>query len=371
LRKVELEKLATYQNGYAFKPDDWSTKGLPIIRIQNLNDHGKDFNYYNGNEADEKYFVKDGDVLIAWSASLGVYIWDRGDAWLNQHTFKVNFESDEIDKYYFVYAISDVLKTIENKLHGSTMKHITKKKFLKLKIPLPTLEEQKAIVAKLDRAQRLIDIDKEMLAKYDQLIQSVFLDMFGDPVTNPKGWEKVPFKEIAEIETESFDPTNFSGSMEYVGLNSIVKDTGIIIDVETIVEGDVKSNNYRFSSDHILYGKLRPYLNKVAFPEFDGVCSTEILPIRPIKEVSTKLFVGYLMKTEVFLEYADKNSSGANLPRIGPRMIRKFQAIQPPLDLQLKFDSIVQKIKADKRSTDCSLIKSEDLFSSLVQEVFG
>jgi len=371
LREIELGEIASYQNGYAFKPDDWSNKGLPIIRIQNLNDPGKDYNYYDGDDVDERYFVQDGDVLIAWSASLGVYVWNRGDAWLNQHTFKVNFENDEVDKSYFVYAIQEVLKKIENKLHGSTMKHITKKKFLKLKIPLPSLSEQKAIVAKLDRAQRLIDIDKEMLAKYDALIQSVFLEMFGDPVTNPKGWERVPFKKLAEIDKESFDPTDFKGSVEYVGLNSIVKDSGKIIDVETITEGDVKSNKYRFSPDHILYGKLRPYLNKVAFPDFNGICSTDILPMQAKEGISTKYFVGYLLKTKEFVNYADKNSSGANLPRISPTMVKKFEAFLPPLKIQRKFDDLVNKIISEKHQTAKASQKSEELFSSLVQGAFG
>src|SRR5690625_7201093 len=89
-------------------------------------------------------------------------------------------------------------KLFQNKT--TDIRNLQLKRYLdKVKIPLPSLSEQKAIVAKLDRAQRLIDIDREMLAKYDDLIQSVFLEMFGDPVTNPKGWEVKNLESMIEL----------------------------------------------------------------------------------------------------------------------------------------------------------------------------
>ena len=92
----KLGDLATYVNGFAFKPSDWSNTGLPIIRIQNLNSEKDDYHYYSGDIL-SRYRVKKGDVLISWSASLGVYVWKGNDAWLNQHIFKVVFDKDEIN----------------------------------------------------------------------------------------------------------------------------------------------------------------------------------------------------------------------------------------------------------------------------------
>ena len=85
---AKLGDVATYINGYAFKPSDWSNEGLEIIRIQNLTGTAYEINCYNG-EYNSKYEVNDGDVLISWSASLGVYVWNKGKALLNQHIFKV------------------------------------------------------------------------------------------------------------------------------------------------------------------------------------------------------------------------------------------------------------------------------------------
>ena len=381
MREVELGEVAEIFGGYAFRSKDFKeTPGIPVIKISNIQNGKvseitlKEFLPENYLVEYDNYQINRGDILVALSGATtgktGIYKLERKSL-LNQRVGLVRAKDGHADQKYLSYYVSKITDDILSKAQGVAQPNISTKELSKFEIPLPSLSEQKAIVAKLDRAQRLIDIDKKMLAKYDELIQSVFLEMFGDPVTNPKGWDKLPFKEIAEIDKESFDPTNFQGSVDYVGLNSIVKDSGKFIDVKTIIEGYVKSNKYKFSPKHILYGKLRPYLNKVAFPDFDGVCSTDILPIKQKEDISTKLFVGYLMKTDEFLAYADKNSSGANLPRISPKMIKKFECILPPYDLQLKFDDLVYMIQKNERSTNGSLKKSEKLFSSLVQEAFS
>lgn len=99
-----LGDIATYINGYAFKPSDWSDTGLPIIRIQDLTGNSYQANRYNGEYA-PKYEVNDGDVLISWSASLGVYVWHGEKALLNQHIFKVVFDKTEISKTFFVHQV--------------------------------------------------------------------------------------------------------------------------------------------------------------------------------------------------------------------------------------------------------------------------
>ena len=141
---VEYKKLgdiATFINGYAFKPDDWGKKGLPIIRIQNLTGTGEEYNYYDG-DYPEKVEVNDGDVLISWSASLGVYLWSQGKAILNQHIFRVEFDKLSVDKYFFMYAVQQKLDEMGSKAHGSTMRHIVKKDFDNTRIAFPDVEKQ-------------------------------------------------------------------------------------------------------------------------------------------------------------------------------------------------------------------------------------
>ena len=101
---MPLGDIATYINGFAFKPSDWSDKGLPIIRIQDLTGNSYQANRYNGTYH-PKYEVNDGDVLISWSASLGIYVWHGEKSVLNQHIFKVVFDKAEVDKKFFVHQV--------------------------------------------------------------------------------------------------------------------------------------------------------------------------------------------------------------------------------------------------------------------------
>lgn len=148
-------KVANYINGRAFKPIEWEQEGLPIIRIQNLNDCNASYNYTTATY-EEKYLIKDGDLLFAWAASLGTYIWNSGNAWLNQHIFKVE-PKQYIDKSFLYYSFIYLITDFYRQSHGSGMVHITKEKFENTPILIPPLNEQKRIVTALEEVINLMD----------------------------------------------------------------------------------------------------------------------------------------------------------------------------------------------------------------------
>lgn len=191
----KLGEVATFINGYAFKPDQWKEYGTPIVRIQNLNNPNAPYNYFDG-EVPDKVKIGDGDLLISWSASLGAYIWNGGNAFLNQHIFKVAFDKTDVDKIYLKYAVTSKLETMAGKVHGATMKHIVKKDFDNTLIPYPPKSTQLSIVSEFDKINELIRLKKEQLKDYDNLAQSIFYEMFGDPVENEKGWEVKKWKDV-------------------------------------------------------------------------------------------------------------------------------------------------------------------------------
>lgn len=173
---VEYKKLgdiATYINGYAFKPEQRGSEGLPIIRIQDLTGNAYDLGYYNG-DYPKKVELNDGDVLISWSASLGVYLWNHGKALLNQHIFKVVFDKVEIDKFYFMYAVEYNLDKMSLKTHGATMKHITKKDFDNVVIPYPDLDYQKEVAYRLTSLKGIIEKYQKQLDLLDELVKARF-----------------------------------------------------------------------------------------------------------------------------------------------------------------------------------------------------
>ena len=172
-----LGKAAAYQNGRAFKPTEWKATGLPIIRIQNLNDDSAPFNC-SDERHEEKFAVAKGDLLFAWSASLGAHIWRGERAWLNQHIFRVD-HAKEIDRRFLFYALKNVVAELYAKAHGSGMVHVTKKKFEDTPLCLPPTNEQtriadriEALFDEIDRgveslrdAKRAIDLYRQSLLK--------------------------------------------------------------------------------------------------------------------------------------------------------------------------------------------------------------
>ena len=163
---VKLGDVATYINGYAFKPADYSLNGKQIIRIQDLTGNAYQTNNFAG-ELDDKYLVSSGDVLISWSASLGVFEWNKEEAWLNQHIFKVVFNKLPVDKRYFIHQARYVINRGAMLAHGATMRHLTKKVFESLPFSYPNRSEQLTIAKRLDDIQRQIYLAEKQISKLD------------------------------------------------------------------------------------------------------------------------------------------------------------------------------------------------------------
>jgi type I restriction enzyme S subunit len=161
-RWVRVGELCNLVNGDAYKPIDWSTSGVPIIRIQNLNDASKPFNYWSGS-LHNKVTIKQDDVLLAWSGtpgtSFGVHLWKGSDGVLNQHIFRVDFTSNKIVPEWFVYAANQRLNILISQAHGGVgLRHVNKREVEALKIPFPpTIKEQRRIASILDEQMKAVE----------------------------------------------------------------------------------------------------------------------------------------------------------------------------------------------------------------------
>lgn len=167
----QLGNIATYVNGYAFKPSDWGTEGLPIIRIQNLSGSGDSFNYYSGTYP-PAIEINKGDIMISWSATLGVFVWDGPKALLNQHIFKVYFDKLEVNPTYFRVAVEPALERSASKVHGSTMTHLTKKTFDSIMVPLPSINQQNkfaSFVHQVDKSKFVETVEPDHPAVFQNI----------------------------------------------------------------------------------------------------------------------------------------------------------------------------------------------------------
>ena len=311
-----------------------------------------------------------GSLLFTSRAPIGHLAINKKEACTNQG-FKTLVPKDGVDVEYLYYALKKNVPQLKDLGNGATFKELSKATISKFKIPLPPLDQQKKIAAILDAADAYRQKTKALIEKYDELTQSLFLDMFGDPVTNPKGWDKVALNELCDFKKTSLKPEEIETGDTYIGLECIEKQTGKILERFIVEAGEIKSNKFWFDSNYILYGKLRPYLNKVANPDFEGVCSTDIIPIRPILKNTAKEFIISLLRGSWFVSFADERCSGANLPRISPKEVEKYQTINPPIKLQNQFAERAQAIEGQKAQAQASLAGAEDLFNSLLQRAFN
>lgn len=170
--EVKLGDVAEYINGFAFKPTDWTDEGKKIIRIQNLTESSSKYNHTVRTDVPSKYLITKGDLLISWSATIGFYLWNDDDAYLNQHIFKV-IPKENIDKMYLFYLQPFIKEHILQKVHGDTMRHIIRSDFENIMIPLPSIDDQRQIVAKLEAEQEIIDANKCLIDLMQDKINQV------------------------------------------------------------------------------------------------------------------------------------------------------------------------------------------------------
>ena len=380
MEQKRLGDIATYINGFAFKPEDRSTVGLPIIRIQDLTGNAYDLGFYDGSYP-KRIEINDGDVLISWSASLGVYVWNRGKALLNQHIFKVAFDKCDVNREFFVYAVRHKLKEMESKTHGATMKHIVKKDFDNTLIPFPTLNEQGKIAKLLDTAATIISARQQQLQKLDNLIKARFVEMFGDPVRNSMGLPTEPMTTVCAI-IDGDRGKNYPKQDEF-------SDTGYCLFLNA---KNVTATGFSFESrmfitkekDNALHnGKLergdvvlttRGTLGNLAFYDdsvpFENVrINSGMVILRMNKSVMTEVFFIEQFKLQL-QSIKGKIASGSAQPQLPISTMNKIRILLAPMALQEQFAAFVEQVDKSKVAVQKALDEAQLLFDSLMQKYF-
>ncbi len=373
IEQKRLGDIATYINGFAFKPEDRGTVGLPIIRIQDLTGNAYDLGFYAGNYP-ERIEINDGDVLISWSASLGVYVWDKGKALLNQHIFKVVFDKCEVNREYFVYAVRYKLKEMESKTHGATMKHIVKKDFDNTLIPFPTLEEQENIANLLDKISTIILVRQQQLQKLDELVKARFVEMFGDDK-----YSKMP---LINLITEG---AGLSYGIVQPG-DSGTGDMGVLRPVD-MVNGEISTHSIKYIDRSIgasfkktelvgdeLLITVRGTTGVTALTDsrFKNMNVTRgIAVIRYDRRKINPIYLNAFLNTDESQQYIQEHTRGATLQQINLSDLRVHMSPVPPIELQEKLADFIQQVDKSKVAVQKSLDEAQLLFDSLMQQYFG
>lgn len=373
---VKLDEVAKFINGYAFKPTDWSSEGTKIIRIQNLTDPNKPCNRASI-DVPAKFHVSKGDMLVSWSATLDVFVWnDDEPGLLNQHIFKVVHDPDIIDKNYFVYALRASISNMSHFTHGSTMKHIVRKDFLNHLIPLPNLDEQKRIVKILEDANVLIQKREQSTKLLEKYLDSVFIEMFGDLRSNPKKWNKLSLKEITNKIT---DGTHQSPKFVDEGIPFIF--------ISNIVQNEITLNTKKYISEEtyqdltkstpiekydILYTTVGSYGHPAIVKTDAKFCfQRHIAHIKPDTTKTNVYFLYGMLKTPYIRHQADKKAKGVAQKTLNLGELSSFQVILPPMDMQNRYADVVAQVEKLKQYMLKQSIELNNHFQSLLQSVFS
>ena len=314
-----------------------------------------------------------GTVIFSSRASIGKIGINEVPVATNQGF--INFICDEnIYNRYLTYTLKYFTDDIVQLSNSTTFKEVSRTAIKNFEIPLPSLSEQKAIVAKLDRAQRLIDIDREMLAKYDELIQSVFLEMFGDPVTvSIEDDNTFKLDELVDFKgggTPSKKNNDFwGGHIPWVSPKDM-KWTFINNSQDKITSAAIEESSTKLIKSGAVLSVVRSGILKNTWP----------LAINTVDVTLNQDMKALLCSERInnyFLLYYLKNYSrkilgtvrGTTADNISTKVFKNILIKLPDLEKQLEFMRIVKAIIKEKKATKVK--KSEELFSSLVQGAFG
>lgn len=407
-------------------------EGIPLITSKNLKKEGLDFSKVkNISKKDHELIsirsgVENGDILFAMIGTIGNPVLintDKQFSIKNVGLFKKNEQYLKSD-YLKLWLESFSLKKIINEkqlLKGTTQKFIPLGHLRILPVPLPPLNEQHRIVNKIE--ELFVDLDKgvktleELKVQLKQYRQSVLKHAFSGELTKKwreankdklepasvllekikaerkaklgkkykepspldtkdlqelsDGWEWVKLIEIIELSNEKFEPRNSDKILLYIGLEHIEKETGFLLGYGS--SKDVRSTKTLFKKGDLLYGKLRPYLNKVLVADFDGICSTDILVFSQNNNILNN-FLKYRFLNSDFVRYTSRNVNGVQHPRVNFNVISEFICSLPSLKEQQKIVEDIEKhlSVADKveKIVDEQLIKAQSLKQSILKQAF-
>lgn len=352
----KVDSISTLENALSETfPGEWgnepsSTNTIKVIRTTNFTNEGRlDLSEVIEREIDSKKVsrkkLKKGDTILERSGGTKdnpvgrvVFFDEEGDYLFNNFTQVLRPKEDvnPVYLFYTLYNSYNLNKAAMRAMASQTtgIQNLSMTEYLSKQIKLPSRELQ-------DQFEEIYrQADK---SKFDGF-KSQFLEWFGD--FDKSEWPNMTFTEFAKIDAQMTSDFDSYSEYPHIGIESIQQNTGHILNYKTVKEDAVQSGKYVFTSKHIIYSKIRPNLNKVATPDFDGLCSADAYPILPKFKVVRKEFLAFILRSSIFLDYIIPFSRRTGMPKVNREQVEGFQLHMPPLPLQDEFLTISNQ--ADK-----------------------
>lgn len=358
----KLGEVCEVLNGFAFKSDKYVEDGVRVIRITNVQ-HGyiedNDPKFYPIDECERlnQYMLKEQDLLMSLTGNVGrVGLLDNKflPAALNQRVACLRVKDKSVElKYLFHHLNSELFETrCIQSAKGIAQKNMSTEWLKEYSIPIPPLPEQSRIVEELDLLSNIIEKKRQQLSELDNLAQSIFYDMFGDPVTNEKGWDTRDFSKCYKLSSgDGLSTKNIiKGDFPVYGGNGIV---GYHIDYnmdgEYIIIGRVGA----------LCGNVRNVIGKAFITDNAFILSKNV--------ENVNVYLMYLLKIHNLRQYARE----AMQPVISNTSLKNLRIILPPLNLQQLFAQKIEAIEKQKALIKQSIAETEELFNSRMDYYFS
>ncbi|MCQ8213255.1 restriction endonuclease subunit S [Cetobacterium somerae] len=386
-KKVKLEKICDISSGGtpSRKENFYYNGQIPWLKISDLNVRGK-FVYDSEekitnrglNAIRDKIFEK-GTLMFAMYGSIGKTAFAGVNLSCNQAILGISSkDNNRTNLDYINYWLKSKKKLLSKLANGVAQKNLSATIIKELEIPLPPMEIQIKIAEALDKAQELIDNRKLQLEKYDELIQSTFIDMFGDPVLNTKKWNSKKLGELTEV-----------GSSTRVFTSELVLE-GIPFyrgsEIGKLSMGEKITSELYISLDH--YNKIK---KKYSIPKIGDLLMSSICPdgkiwcvdndnpfyykdgrvlwIKRNEEIICSKYLQYFLKIIFRLNYS-KIASGTTFSELKIFILKELLIYLPPIELQNKFASIIEAIENEKKLCEESLKQIEENFDSMIDKAF-
>lgn len=288
-----------------------------------------------------------------------------GKCWVNNHAHVLK-PKDGLNVDYLCYSL--MFYNTDGLVNGATRQKLTQATMRKMQIPWRTLEEQVEVIKRINKVIAIKKRRQQELQKLDNLVKARFVELFGLPVSNTKGWKTEQMNDVAPSVSYLGD---FDDEVWLLNLDMVEAQTGRILDYLIVSKDEVGNSTCTFDTSNVLYSKLRPYLNKVVMPDRCGYATSELVPLQPVKSKINREYLAFMLRSDEFVNMINEKVAGAKMPRVSMGEFRKFDVPVPPMDLQKQFGDFVHRVDKSKDAVQKSLDKLQILFDKLMQEYFG
>ncbi len=335
----------------------------------------------------EQYFkdntkghLKNGDILLCKDGALSGKValvreeLQNNSAMVNEHVFIIRTDS-LYQPYLFNFLFSPIGQSeLKARITGAAQGGINGTNLKTILIPIPPLAEQERIVAELDLLSSIIEKKKAQLKELDQLAQSIFYDMFGDPITNEKGWEVKKLGEVCRAIGDGLHGTpqyDANGTIAFINGNNLI-DGKITITPKTLYVNNSEAQKIHIELDtNTILLSINGTLGKTAVYNNEKVVLGKSACYCKLTNKLNVVFVLSLMNTNTFKCFLESNSSKSTIKNVGLKAIRNYKVILPPLPLQQEFASKVEAIERQKSLIQQSIDEVQTLFDSRMDYWFG